>query len=138
MHVTYRPEDGEEQRWEFVPGRVRQSAAELVEKRFGKNWDIFCAGVQSGDSKARRVLLWHLLRQEHHTLRLEDVPDFFMDELVVEHSVDELHTLRDRLMKTDMPEDEREQMLVALDLEISEAIARGEQHEGKAPSSSAA
>lgn len=132
MHVTYRPEDGEEQRWEFDPSKVRASKAELIEKRYGQNWDKWRADVQSGNMRARRVLLWHLLTQEHHTIRYEDTPDFAVDELLVEHSATELAAFKDRLMKADLPEADREQMLVALDLEISEAIARGEQLEGKA------
>lgn len=137
MHVTYRPEDGDSQRWTFDPGRVRQSQAELIERRFGGNYDAWRAGVQSGDSKARRVLLWHLLTLQHHTMRVEDVPDFFMDELLVEHSVDELRTLKDRLAKANVDASTREQMETALDIEISEAIARGEQFEGKAASPTA-
>lgn len=137
MHVTYRPEDGDEQRWEFVPGRIRASQAELIEKRYGQNWEKWCADVQSGNMRARRVLLWHLLCREHHTLRFEDTPDFVADELLVEHSVTELSALKERLLKADLPEAEREQLVYALDLEMSEAIARGEQFEGKARGSSA-
>jgi len=136
MHVTYKPEDGTEQRWEFDPNRVRASAAEVIEKRYGQNWSKFCADVQSGNMRARRVLLWHLLAREHHTLRVEDVPDFYADELLVEHTADELLAIKDRLRKATIAEDEREQMLTALDIEISEAIARGEELSGKATSSS--
>ena len=135
MFVTYQPEGEKPQRWEFDPDRVRQSRAEIIEKRFGKNWDQFRAGVQSGDSKARKVLLWHLISLEHHTLRYEDVPDFCMGELKVEHSRGELLVLRDRLAKVNLPEDEREQMLTALDIEITDAIA-SEDDLGKAPSPS--
>lgn len=122
MFVTYTPDEGDAQRWEFDPDRIRQSRAEIIEKRYGKNWDQFRAGVQSGDSKARRVLLWHLLSLEHHTLRYEDVPDFFMGAVLVEHSRGELVVLRDRLTKANLPADEREQMLTALDIEITNAI----------------
>jgi hypothetical protein len=135
MFVTYQPEGKDQQRWEIDPDRVRQSRAEIIEKRFGKNWDQFRAGVQSGDSKARKVLLWHLISLEHHTLRYEDVPDFCMGELKVEHSRGELLVLRDRLAKVNLPEDEREQMLTALDIEITDAIA-SEDDLGKAPSPS--
>ncbi|MET9301786.1 hypothetical protein ABZX66_20930 [Micromonospora aurantiaca] len=137
MHVTYSPADGETQRWEFDPGKVRASQAELIEKRFGGNWDSFRTEVQAGSIRARRVLLWHLLTREHHTLRFEDTPDFYAGELVVEHSAQELGQLKDRLMKANLADSDREQMLIALDIEISEAIARGEQMEGKAISNSA-
>lgn len=137
MFVTYAPEGESVQRWEFDPDKVRQSRAEMIEKRFGKNWDQFRAGVQSGDSKARKVLLWHMLSLEHHTLQYVDVPDFLMGELTVEHTRGELVVLRDRLSKANLPEDDREQMLTALDIEITNAM-ESEADGGKAPSPSAA
>lgn len=147
MFVTYKPEDGDVQRWRFDPGRVRASKAEMIEKRFGQNWDVWLANVQSGSMKARRVLLWHLLTLAHNGLRFEDVPDFFADELLVEHSVDELTEIRDRVAKsTKIPEEQRDMMLDALDVEMTEAMDReeatgaqmGGEPEGKAPSNSGA
>lgn len=124
MYVTYKPTDGDAQRWEWNPDRVRQSEAELIEKRYGgKTWDQFKAGVMSGDSKARRVLLWHLLRRAHHTLRYEDTPDFYVGELVVEFNVAEIDLMRDRLMKASVSDDDREQMLTGLDMLMADAIA---------------
>lgn len=131
MFVTYSPEGDAAQRWEFDPDKVRQSKAEVIEKRFGGNWDKFRAGVQSGDSKARRVLLWHLLSLDHHTLRYEDVPDFCMGELKVEHSRGELLALRGRIEKSSIAAEDRDQMLTALDIEIGEA-ADSEADSGKA------
>jgi hypothetical protein len=135
MFVTYMPEDSGQQRWEFDPAKVRQSRAEQIEKRYGKNWDQFQAGVQSGDSKARKVLLWHLMSLEHHTIRYEDMPDFCMGEVKVEHSRGELLKLRDRLEKANLADDEREQMLTALDIEITTAM-ESETDAGKALSPS--
>lgn len=124
MHITYRPGDGDEQRWDFDPDKVRASQAELIEKRAGLSFDAWHNAVRSGGVKARRVLLWHLIRLEHHTLRYEDTPDFALGELLVEHSAAELLELRDRLQKASMPDDERAQVEVALDIEITEAMAR--------------
>lgn len=139
MFVTYKPEtaDGDPQRWEFDPGRVRASEAEMIEKRYGDKWDQWRNDVRAGSAKARRVLLWHLLRQAHHTLRYEDVPDFLMDELLVEHSVGELVELRDRLMKANVSDTDREQLMTALNIEITEAAEReltDPETVGKAPS----
>lgn len=39
MRVTYAPEDGDKQTWEFHPGRVKRSEAVLIEKRAGVRWD---------------------------------------------------------------------------------------------------
>ena len=79
MLVTYRPEDNADgvREWEFDPDRVRQSDAEMIEKRSGlPSWTKWVEAIQAGSASARRVLLWHLMRKEHHTLRLEDTPDF--------------------------------------------------------------
>lgn len=124
MYITYRPAEGEEQHWEFDPDRVRASAAELIEKRAGVPFDTWHNQVRSGGVKARRVLLWHLIREQHHTLRYEDTPDFALGELLVEHSAAELLLLRDRLQKATLPDDERAQVETALDIEITEAMAR--------------
>jgi hypothetical protein len=126
MHVTYSPEDGDRQEWTFKPGRVRSSEAATMEKAFGGTWDELTLGVQGGNTRARRVMLWHLLRREHARMLYEDTPDFYADELAVEFSVDELTPMRDRIQKSSMSEDQRDQLLAALDLAISEAMEREE------------
>lgn len=138
MDVTYSPEDGETQRWRFDPKRVRASKAEMIEKRYGESWEMWQGHLQQGNIKARRVLLWHLLTLDHPTLRWEDVPDFYAGELKVEHNVAELTEIRERILKSNLPEDEKEAIFAALDTEITEAMAREEitEPEGKAPSSS--
>lgn len=124
MFVTYRPADGDEQKWEFDPDKVRASQAELIEKRAGVSFDTWHNQVRSGGVKARRVLLWHLICRTHHTLRYEDTPDFALGELLVEHSAQELLVLRDRLQKANLPEEDRQQAETALDIEITEAMVR--------------
>lgn len=126
MYVTYRPEDGPEQRWVFDAKRVRASKAEMIEKRFGDTWESFIAAVQSGNMRARRVLLWHLLTLEHHGMRFEDTPDFFADELLVEHSVAELTEIRERVAKAQLAPDERDRLMAGLDLALAEAREREE------------
>ncbi|MFC7380894.1 hypothetical protein [Sphaerisporangium rhizosphaerae] len=140
MFVTYKPEDGDEQRWEFNPKRVRASKAEMIEKRAGENWDAWLASLQSGNMRARRVLLWHLLTVDHPTFRWEDVPDFYASELMVEHSVAELTEIRDRVTKAKLPADQVDQILSALDGEIASAMEREQVSEpaGKARSKSVA
>lgn len=128
MWVTYKPEDQPDdaaQRWEFNPDRVRTSEAEIIEKRYGANWDTWRNDVRAGSARARRVLLWHLIRRQHPHLRYEDTPDFLMVELLVEHSVAELLELKERLAKVKLDDEStREQMITALDIEITEAMAR--------------
>lgn len=133
MYVTYAPEDGSPPReWDFDPGRIRASEAEVLERQFGGNWDEFQLGVQAGNMRARRVMLWHLIRRDHPTLRFDDAPDFFADELKVQFTSKELEPIRERLAKANMPAAQREQALTAVDLELTEAMAREERAGGKA------
>jgi len=122
MKVTYAPAGADPQVWDFEPDEVTQSQAELIEKRYGRNWDQFLQDARQGSAKARRVLLWHLLRQTHHTLRVEDVPDFRMGDVKVEHTVAELIELRDRVLKSSLDAEEKDNILTALDIEISNAM----------------
>lgn len=122
MKVTYKPDGGEPQEWAWDPGDLRQSEAELIQKRYGGTSDDFAVGVRNGDAKARKVLLWHFQRQTHPALRYEDVPDFRMRELKVEYDVDELITIRDRVLKADLPADERDAALASVEFEISERL----------------
>jgi hypothetical protein len=144
VFVTYSPEDGTPQSWEFDPDRVKQSEGEMCEKRFGGNWSEFVTGVQAGSLKARKVLLWHLLRRQHPMLRFEDVPDFLTGELKVEHSVTELTEVRDRVLKADLDDATRGQVLAGVDIALTDALAReGLDSEtdvdaGKAPSKKSA
>jgi hypothetical protein len=122
VKVTYRPDGGEPQEWAWDPGDLRQSEAELIQKRYGGTSDDFAAGVRNGDARARKVLLWHFQRQTHPALRYEDTPDFRMRELTVEYDIDELITIRDRVLKADLPADERDAALASVEFEISERL----------------
>lgn len=125
MHVTYKPEDGDQQEWDFTAGRVRSGEAGLMQERFGGTWEQFDVALQKGDIIARRVLLWHLLRLEHAKLRWEDTPDFFAEELIVEFSVKELtQMIEDIQQARGIAEGQREQILAAFATELEKAAAR--------------
>lgn len=126
MLITYTPEDNPADRksWEFIPGRVRQSEAAMIEKRYGQNWDKFVADIQGGNMTARRVLLWHLTRREHPALKFEDTPDFYADEVVLEHTVSELQDIRARVEKAGLPAADTETALTLIDKQISDAEER--------------
>lgn len=139
MLVTYRPGNGEVQTWEFDPGRVRQSEAELIEKRAGHNWSTWVESIQSGNAASRRILLWHLMRKDHHTLRMEDTPDFYMDELEIEYSLADLQLLRNQVSESSMEDAEKDRIIDRLDLEIANRLGKeevGPEDMGKAPSKS--
>lgn len=125
MLIEYKPEDvsgGDAATWTFDPRRVRATEAVIIQKRYGKTWDEFLVAVQAGDVEARRVLLWHLLRRTHPALRFESTPDFLTGELEVSHELSELIQLRERVEKAHIPAEQKEGVLAALDVEISDAM----------------
>lgn len=126
MWVTYQPESGDQQEWEFDADRVRAAEAELIEKRYGETWEMWKAGIQQGSIRARRVLLWHLMRRQHHTLRYEDTPDFYTGEVVVEYNTTELGAMRDAVLQISDPDkaEERAAILGAIDVQMTDAMAR--------------
>jgi len=127
MHVTYAPEDpteGDPQEWDFDLKRIRSRDAEQIEKAFGGSWDEFEGALQVGNVKARRAMLWHLLRQQHPLMQLRDVPDFYTGELVVQYTVAELVVLRERVESVRGDEERKELMLAALDAELVAARVR--------------
>lgn len=125
MQVTYKPEDstGEPQVWEFDAKRIRSGAAMAIERHFDGSWDEFEMGVLANSTRARRVLLWHLMSLSHPTLKLKDVPDFYTGEVEVEQSSKELLAQYDRLFKLVL-EDKREQFQAVFDAQLAEARER--------------
>lgn len=139
MRITYEPEGEPAQEWDFDPQDIRASEAEIIEKRYGENFGPWTAGVQGANMRARRVLLWHLMRRQHHTLRYEDTPDFRAGELKVDYSVAELEEMRSNAAK--VPDvAQREKILTQIEVAMSDALEREAAVEppGKASSKSSA
>lgn len=129
MLVTYDPEDGSDKRtWTFDEGDVDRKEAQLIEKHYGEPWEMWIGTLRVRNAKARGVLLWHLLRQEHKGLRFEDTPNFKMRQLTVEMSSDELKSVWDQMSRTKMDEDMRDAFEAAYHRDLQDALAR----EGKA------
>ena len=124
MKVTWRPDGEPEQVWQFDPDDIRESEAELIQKRYGSagSYDDWASKVRGGDAKARRILLWYHLRQTHPNYRLEDVPDYRRKQLLVEYDADELTMIRDRILKADLPDDERDAALIPVEYELAERL----------------
>lgn len=122
MIVKYAPENGPVQTWEYKPKKVRQSQAEMIEKRSSMTFDEFNKALLTGSARPRKVLLWFCYLQQHPVFRFEDVPDFLMDEVTVEFDRAELQDIRAAVVSAkDMPEDVKEQALVVLDEQLAGA-----------------
>ena len=122
MKVTYSPREETVQTWDWDPDRVSVIEAEAIEKRLGGDvpWDKFKLAVMQGQARARRVLLWHLLKRAHPPLRLDDV-DFAVGELSVEMDRDELLAFRAKVVDSAaIDDDERDRMLRGLDAQLAE------------------
>lgn len=121
MFLSYTPEDGEPQRWEFQPNKIRSQEAEAIEKRTGWDWGEFGKHLLSGSVLARRALLWTYQRRVHPTLRFEDV-DFATGEVILELDKEELQQQRDALADSEtIGAEEKATALALLDAEIEKA-----------------
>jgi len=122
MFFTYTPDDGDEQQWEFVPSEVLADEGEAAEKAYGQAWDLFLVDVFKGSMRARRTLLWMLMRREHPSLSYVDTPNFKAGEVLVELDRAELQEMRDRLAATPDPDAD---VLAHLDSELLTAPEAG-------------
>ncbi|HEX4812253.1 MAG TPA: hypothetical protein VFV66_05820 [Nonomuraea sp.] len=110
MKVTYTPEDGEPQVFDYNPNKLLSAEREALEKRTGMSFSAFAMGVLKGNSLCRRAMLHVLLKRKHPTLRFEDV-DFLWDELEVEMTKGEIDLAVARLREKDGDEELIEGML---------------------------
>lgn len=89
MKVTYSPEEGDEQVFDYNPNKLLSAEREALEKRTGLPFSQFAKGVLSGHSLCRRALLHVLLKRQHPGISFDDV-DFCWDELKVEMTKGEI------------------------------------------------
>lgn len=128
MFITYTPDANPAQDWDIDIDDLTESAAERIERQYRKasadnslTYDHFRLSVYQGGATARRVLLWHLMREQHPTLRYEDTPDFRRKQLKVEFSRGELKLMRDQIAAKVGDVAERQVALDLIDAEIATA-----------------
>jgi|1186.fasta_scaffold26473_2 hypothetical protein len=73
MLITYRPAGGEPRDWSFQPRELSSLEAEDVEDATGYAFPLFQSQFYAGRTRARRAVLWVLLRREDPALRFDDV-----------------------------------------------------------------
>jgi hypothetical protein len=116
MIVTYRPDGGDERTWTYAPDDLPYAEAEQLEDVLAITFDEFKGRVIAGGAKARRALLWVLLRRDNPKLRFSDVQLKRTGELVVEFEAPEIAKLREGVLKNDdLDEGARAGVLKALD-----------------------
>lgn len=127
MHVTWKPEDGTDDRtWEFDPDNLLASEGRAIEKAYGAPGGVeeWLNKLRVNEVRARLVLLWHLLKQDHPKLRIDDVPDFRLRQVKVEMSSIELRSLWEQMSKTKMDDDTLEAFKLAFDRDLADAVHR--------------
>lgn len=108
MFLEYTPQGQPTQRWHFQPGRLKTGSMILLEKQTGlKYGQEFKQTLMMGGTLARKALLWLFLRQDHPTVKFDDV-DFYDDELLLVQDKDEIEAEIEALKDLDgIPEDQR-------------------------------
>ncbi|MFI2437400.1 hypothetical protein [Streptomyces sp. NPDC018693] len=114
MKVTYTPDEGDEQVFDYNPNKLLSAEREALEKRTGKPFNEFAMGVLKGNALCRRALLHVLLKRQHPTIAFDDV-DFCWDELKVEMTKGEIELAVARLREKNGDEDLIEAMLKEFD-----------------------
>ncbi|RSD26346.1 hypothetical protein [Amycolatopsis eburnea] len=123
MKITLTENGNGPQVWDFDPDDVRARDAELIEAKLGVAWESFPLAVMQGSVRARRALLWHLRRQAHPKLRLDDV-DFRPKDLKVELDVPEWRLWRGKIaLMGDLSDELRDRALAWVDQELAQAEA---------------
>jgi hypothetical protein len=110
MLIIYRPEGDEPREFEFDPDNVWSWDAELIESVGRPTWVSFEADfldlLRAGNFKARRALLWVLLKREKPELRFADLA-VKVHELSLGMDKAERKMLRERLAAGDLTEEQR-------------------------------
>jgi hypothetical protein len=114
VKVTYRPDDGDEQVFDYNPNKLMSAEREALEKRTGMSFQQFAMGVLRGHSLCRRALLHVLLKRQHPGIAFDDV-DFCWDELTVEMTKGEITLAVERMREKNGDEDLIETMLKGYD-----------------------
>lgn len=105
MRIVYAPADGEKHEWIWKPREAPSFEAEDLEEATGWDFPEFLQRFLAGSTRARRALLWVLLRREHPRLRFDQVA-FTMGELADEYDDDEVAAARAALAEQESNPDD--------------------------------
>jgi hypothetical protein len=108
VKIIYSPRDGERREWTWKPSELPSHEAELIEDAMDLPYQAFVAKWLSGSTRARRALLWVLLRRDVPALEFGQVR-FLLDELGDDFDDDEVAAMRARLAENADSDDPVEQ-----------------------------
>jgi hypothetical protein len=96
VKITYAPRDGEQREWVWKPAEMESHEAELIEDAMDLPYMSCVSKFLAGSTRARRALLWVLLRRDHPALQFDQVR-FRLDEVASEFDEEELARIRDHM-----------------------------------------
>lgn len=99
MIVTYTPQGGDAQTWNYKQAELTSAEAELIEDATGLTIDEFENELMKGRTKCKRALLWLHMRKNHPNLRFNEV-EFKVGDMKTEFDREEKKILREQLMKS--------------------------------------
>lgn len=93
MFIKYTPSEGEEQQqFYFQLAKLMSVEAEKIEEITSWSFEEFQQQLMRGSARARRVLLWILLKRQHPTMRLTDI-NVPVDAITVDFDRDEFDAM---------------------------------------------
>lgn len=114
MLITYAPDEGDKQEWQFKGRTLMATEAEAIEKVTGIDWGEFSGRLMAGSPTAKRGLLWALLKREEPTLRFSAC-DFPIGSVEVELDEEEKADLRAAVRRSpSLTEEQRREALAQL------------------------
>jgi hypothetical protein len=123
MIITYSPEDGDVQEFEFLPAKLLSPEAEAIEAVGGAAWDTFEQFGEKflrGSIRAYRAALWVMLKRQNPKLRFQDLT-FKIGEVTVNYTKTELTKLKEALeVADDVDEGQRQAALSQINSELEE------------------
>jgi hypothetical protein len=130
MLITYLPEGGEPEEYEFNPRKLKSRDSEAIEEVGGASWmtfEQFGMRFMAGSQKAYRAALWICKRRENPRLRFEDL-SIGVDEIVVGYSPVEQEQIRQSIADDpDLDPVQKKNLLSLIDTttnaEANEALA---------------
>lgn len=125
MLITYTPDDGEKQEYEFIPGKLLSPESEAIEEVGGYAWDSFEEfGVKffKGNVRARRAALWIMMKRHNPRLKFEQL-SFRANQVDVDYSPKERQMILEAMLSDpDIDPEQKEHLTEALEREaVSDA-----------------
>jgi hypothetical protein len=123
MDFIYTPEGADEKRWEWAPGRIPSTDAEIIERRTGMLFPEWSKACAEGSMLAQHAFIFVQLRKDNPSLEWAQVV-FTADEVRFEFTEDDqrgwLENLEAAVGRGDKLNESEQAMLAALRQQFSD------------------